>query len=807
MVNLSENIIPVAIEEEMRKSYIDYSMSVIVARALPDVRDGLKPVHRRVLFGMLDLGLRPTSAYKKSARIVGEVLGKYHPHGDSAVYDAMVRMVQDFSLRYPLVDGQGNFGSVDGDSAAAMRYTEARLAKITEEVIRDLEKDTVDFVPNFDDSLKEPSVLPSLLPTLLLNGAAGIAVGMATNIPPHNLSEIVDALAALISNPKIKPEKFLSYIKGPDFPTGATIFNEVGVKEYFKTGRGKITIKAKAYIEDMRGGRQRIVVTEIPYQVNKGSLLEKTADLVRNKKIDGISEIRDESDREGMRVVYELRKEVNAEKVLQALYKHTQLQTTFGVILLALVNGQPKVFNIKEMLQEFLNFRHDVILRRTKFELKKAEQRAHVLEGLKKALDNIDAIITIIKKSKNVDAAKKSLMRTFKFSDIQAQAILDMRLQRLTGLERKKIEMEYLELIKLIEKLRSLLDSKARRMQMVKTELLELKQKYGDARKTHIFGKTGNQSMAEMMKGDEFVVTLTHNGIINRYGVPQQEEKLVLSSLAPANDYIQYVDVALTIHRLYFFTNMGRCFALRTSFVPMVNNEENGTPLARLVPLKDKEIVVFFTKIDKFEEGMFVAFATQNGLVKRIPHSALSNISREGSVVLGNKDSDLVVSVEITNGEQDLFIASSNGYVIRFAESDVRDMGLQAGGVKGMEITTGEKVVKMIAIKGVNSSVLTFTTLGFGKRSELKEYSRIRRGGKGIINFKLSPKSGLVASVLEIQQNEMLLVATKKGKTKRVKAKTIKLMGRATQGTASIKVAQKDELDQSIYLPEVKAKN
>ena len=803
MDNLSENIVTVAIEEEMRKSYIDYSMSVIVARAIPDVRDGLKPVHRRVLFGMLGLGLSPTSAYKKSARIVGEVLGKYHPHGDAAVYDAMVRMAQDFSLLYPLVDGQGNFGSIDGDPAAAMRYTEARFSHIAQEVIRDIEKDTIDFVSNFDDSLKEPSVLPSLLPTLLVNGAAGIAVGMATNIPPHNLSEIIDALTALISRPSMKPEKFLDYISGPDFPTGATIFGNEGIKEYFKTGRGKLMVRAKAFIEEMKGARQRIVVTEIPYQVNKGALLEKTADLVRDKKIDGITEIRDESDREGMRIVYELRKEANAEKVLESLYKHTQLQTTFGVILLALVDGQPKVLSIKEMLQEFLDFRHDVILRRTKFELDKAEKRAHILEGLKKALDNIDEIIAIIKKSRNVESARNSLMKTFKFSEIQAQAILDMRLQRLTGLERKKIEMEYLELIKLIEKFKSLLASKARRMQLVKTELLELKVNYAETRKTQIFGKTGKKSITEMMKGDEYIVALSHSGIINRFPMPQPEEKLVLSEMVPADDYVEFVDVALTNHKLLAFTNLGNCYSLRPTFIPMVNDDESGTALGRLIQLQPKEKVVFFTKIDKFTEEKFIAIATQSGLVKKVAYSVLSNVDREGTVVIGLKDGDTVVSVEITSGEQDLLLASANGYAIRFNESDVRDMGLAAGGIKGMELGKDDVVIRMIVVQNEKSTLLALTSNGIAKRSDLNEYSRIRRGGKGIINFKVSEKTGPVRTILEIQKNEPVLLTTIKGKTKKVKAKSIKLMGRATQGIASIKVAQKDELLQAIYLPEI----
>ncbi|NOY57475.1 MAG: DNA gyrase subunit A [Calditrichaeota bacterium] len=807
MTNLSENIIPVAIEEEMRKSYIDYSMSVIVARALPDVRDGLKPVHRRVLYGMLDLGLRPNSAYKKSARIVGEVLGKYHPHGDSAVYDAMVRMVQDFSLRYPLVDGQGNFGSIDGDSPAAMRYTEAKLANIAEEVVRDIEKQTVDFVPNFDDSLKEPSVLPSLLPTLLVNGAYGIAVGMATNIPPHNLNEVIDALSALIESPKLKSESLLKYLKGPDFPTGATIFGDEGIKSYFETGRGKLMVRARAHVEDMRGGRERIIVTEIPYQVSKGTLLERSAALVRDKKLDGITEIRDESDREGMRVVFELRKEVNAEKVLENLYKHTQLQTTFGVILLALVNGQPKVMSVKEMLQEFLEFRHKVVLRRTKFDLDKAEKRAHILEGLKKALDNIDEIIAIIKKSKNVDTARRSLIKTFSFSEIQAQAILDMRLQRLTGLERRKIEQEYLALIKLIEKLKSLLASKSRRMQLVKTELQELKEKYGDERKTQIIGKTtGKVSLTEMMKEDENLITISLYGIIKRTLQSELEKEPALLKPASGKDFVERVHVSANSHRLLFFTNLGRSYVLRSSFIPMAGNGDHGISLQHLLRLNPEEKLVFSLETDKFDQEKFIFLTTKNGLVKRVAFSSLASVTKEGSAVIGLKEGDELIAATLTTGEEDILLASAGGQVVRFNEQDVRDMGLQAGGIKGIELAKDDFVVDMTNIKAKKSYLFTVTTLGFGKRSSLEEYGRIRRGGKGIINFKLSPKTGKVAGILEVKSNEPILLFSRKGKIKKLRAKSIKQMGRASQGEVVAKVPKNDEIVKCVFLPQVTVK-
>ncbi len=798
-----EKVIPVFIEEEMRNSYIDYSMSVIIARALPDVRDGLKPVHRRVLYGMLDLGLRPTSSYKKSARIVGEVLGKYHPHGDAAVYDAMVRMVQDFSLRYPLVDGQGNFGSVDGDSPAAMRYTEAKLTPIAEEVIRDLEKETVNFVANFDDTLKEPSVLPSLLPTLLVNGASGIAVGMATNIPPHNLSEVVDALTAVIDKPELKPEALHAYVKGPDFPTGAVIYGGEGINEYFKTGRGKLTVRAKAHMEDMSGSRQRIVVTEIPYQVNKVALIERVSALVREKKLDGISEIRDESDREGMRIVFELRREVDASGILKELYKHTQMQTTFGVILLALVNGQPKVLNLKQMLVEFLNFRHEVILRRTKFELDKAEKRAHILEGLKIALDNIDEIVALIRKSRDVDTARTNLMKTFKLSEIQAQAILDMRLQRLTGLERKKIEQEYLELIKLIEKLKSLLASKSLRMQLVKEELIAIKQKYGDNRRTQIIADTGKKSFDALMAEEEMVITISYRGKITRYSLGEFQSLDEGIKTGESNDFIESIFASANSHSILFFTQKGRCYSLRTSFVPLATNTENGATLTKLLNLSNEEKLVSFIEVSKFDEKQSLFLTTKQGLVKKVALSEFGKIKDKGVVAIGLKADDELVSVGATNGQDEVIIATTNGKAIRFSSEEVREMGLAASGIKGMNLEKEDAVVGMIPILHQDATILSVTSLGYGKRSLLTEYSTIGRGGKGIVNYKVSPKVGGIIGILGVQESDQILLITKKGKQKRIKAKDIKVTGRASQGGAIANIVQGDAVTKIKIFPKL----
>ena len=793
----NEKIVPVFIEEEMRNSYIDYSMSVIVARALPDVRDGLKPVHRRVLFGMLDLGLRPGSAYKKSARIVGEVLGKYHPHGDSAVYDTMVRLVQDFSMRYPLVDGQGNFGSIDGDAAAAMRYTEARLAAIADQVLRDIEKDTVDFIPNFDDSLKEPSILPSLLPTLLVNGASGIAVGMATNMPPHNLTEVIDALVAVIDNPKLTATGIKKYLIGPDFPTGALIYGDQEIDSYFKTGRGKLTVRARVHIEDMHGQRQRIIVTEIPYQVNKSSLIEKIASLVRDKKLDGISEIRDESDREGMRIVFELKKDVSTEKILKGLYQHTQMQTTFGVILLALVNGEPKILSIKEILDEFLKFRHEIILRRTKFELDKAEKRAHILLGLIIALDNIDEVIAIIKKSRNVDTARSALMKKFKLSEIQAQAILDMRLQRLTGLERKKIQDEYRELVKLIKELKALLQSKTKRMQLVKKELLELKEQFGDSRKTQIISKTGKNVVKELMQEEESIIISYNTGIIKRFLLHEFKENG--EKLASSNSIAESALRTANSHFLLFFSNKGNCYHLRTSFIPLASKNENGTQVEKLLHLHNNEKIINILPTSRFEEDKFIFFSTREGLVKKVSLASLAKPKEGGQTVLSLKDNDEMISAFQTNGSNDIIMATSNGMAIRFNEQDVRDMGLSAGGIKGITLSKDDSVVSVLPVLIDKSCLLTITSNGFGKKSEITEYSTIKRSGKGLVNYKMSGKVGKIISAHEVTDKDQIVLITKKQKLKKQKIKDIKLMGRATQGTIIATLAKQDSFEKTIH--------
>jgi len=795
MIEENSKVIPVYIEEEMKKSYIDYSMSVIISRAIPDVRDGMKPVHRRVLYGLHELGLSPNSAYKKSARIVGEVLGKYHPHGDTAVYDTMVRLAQDFSMRYPLVDGQGNFGSVDGDSAAAMRYTEARLTNIAQEVLRDLEKDTVDFVPNFDETLQEPSVLPSLLPNLLVNGAYGIAVGMATNIPTHNLNEVIDALTALISNPKLRPSTLRKYLQGPDFPTGGIIYGDKGIDEYFKTGRGKMTVRARAHVEEMRGGRERIVVTEIPYQVNKASLQEKAAKLVRDKKLEGITEIRDESDREGMRVVFELRKDIDSTKMLKELFKHTQMETTFGVIMLSLVNGQPKTLNMKDVLTEFLNFRHDVVLRRTRYELDKAEKRAHILEGYLIALDNIDEVIAIIKKSRSVDTARRNLMKRFKLSEVQAQAILDMRLQRLTGLERKKIQDEYRDLLKLIERLKSLLASKALRMQLIKDELQELKEKYGDARRTQIVSSKAKQksgSLQELIREDQTIVTISHKGTISRFSVSDYEIDKNLIHFS-GTDFTQYTFLSANSHHLLFFTNRGRCHPLRTSFVPMINGS-SGADLNRLLQLQKGETIVDVHEIDSFDENRFVTMASQQGQIKRMNLSTLST-SKEGSfAVMSLKDTDKVVSSVITSGKNDVLMATAHGMAIRFSEQNVRDMGLTAAGVRGIALDKDDTVVSLIPLTKKKSSLFTVTNLGYGKRSALSEYAAKNRAGKGIINFRVTESVGKVVSVLEVQNKDSIFLITRKHRVKRLRAKSVKLTGRNSKPAALASFAKGDEL-------------
>ena len=793
MATTNEKIIPVDIEDEMKGSYIDYSMSVIVARALPDVRDGLKPVHRRVLFGMQDLGLASNRAYKKSARIVGEVLGKYHPHGDSAVYDTMVRMAQDFSMRYPLVDGQGNFGSVDGDSPAAMRYTEARLARIAEEMLKDLQKNTVDFVPNFDETLKEPSVLPALVPNLLVNGTSGIAVGMATNIPPHNLTEVVDGTIALIDDETLTVEKLMKYIKAPDFPTGGIIYGYEGVKDAYTKGRGRITVRARAAIETGKNDRQSIVVSEIPYQVNKANLIEKIADLVNEKKLEDIADIRDESDRDGMRIVIELKREANAEVILNNLYKHTSMQTTFGVIMLALVDGRPKVLTLKEMLRHFIDHRNEVIVRRSKFELDEAEKRAHILEGYIIALDNIDAIIKLIKASRDVDTARTGLMKKFKLSEIQAKAILDMRLQRLTGLERKKIEDEYRETIKLIERLKSILKSKQLQLEIIKKELLDLKQEYGDERRTEIVYTAEEFSIEDMIAEEQVVVTVSHGGFVKRFPVSGYRRQTrggrgSTGATTKEDDFIELLLVAGTHEYLMLFTTTGRCYWLKVHEIPEAGRASRGKSIVNLIAKQAEESIASYVSVKNFTDPLFVVMVTERGTIKKTPLTEFGNPRRGGIAAIGLSKGDRLIDVRLTDGKQDIVIGTRSGMAIRFHESEVRPMGRTAAGVRAITLGKHDRVVGSIGLRRTDTSILIATELGYGKRSETGEYRVSHRGGKGIITVKTTEKTGPMIAITEVMETDDVVIVTNGGKIIRQHASDIRVAGRNTQGVRLIRL-------------------
>ncbi len=806
MATLNEKIIPVDIEDEMKGSYIDYAMSVIVARALPDVRDGLKPVHRRVLYGMQDLGLASNRAYKKSARIVGEVLGKYHPHGDTAVYDTMVRMAQDFSMRYLLVDGQGNFGSVDGDSPAAMRYTEARLTKYAEDMLKDLEKDTVLFTPNFDDTLKEPSVLPALAPNLLVNGTSGIAVGMATNIPPHNLTEVVDGCLAVIDDPKLADEKLIKYIKAPDFPTGGIIYGYDGVKDAYRTGRGRIVIRAKANIETGKNDRQSIIVTEIPYQVNKASLIEKIADLVSDKKLEDISDVRDESDRDGLRIVIELKRDATAEVVLNNLYKYTQMQTTFGVIMLALVEGRPQVLTLRQILDNFISHRNEIIIRRSKFELNEAEKRAHILEGYIIALDNIDEIIKLIKKSKDVDAAKDGLMKKFKLSEIQSKAILDMRLQRLTGLERKKIEEEYRDLLKKIEKLKSILASKKLQMQIIKEELVELKTKYGDERRTNIIYDYEEFSIEDMIAEEDVVITISHNGFIKRFpvsGYRRQSRggKGVTGAATREDDFLEHMFIASTHNYILFFTDKGRCYWLKVFEIPEANRLARGKSIVNLLQKQTDENIAAFVNVSGFDEKMHVIMVTEKGQVKKTSLSEFSNPRKTGITAITLKKGDVVRDVKLTDGSQDIVIGTMNGLAIRFNEKEARAMGRTASGVRAVKLSKGDKVVGAVAIRRAKTTILIATENGYGKRSELDEYRISHRGGKGVITVKATDKTGKMVAIKEVYDKDDIVVVTEQGMIIRQSASMIRVTGRNAQGVRLIKLDEKDSITALAIVP------
>ncbi len=798
MTTIFEKVVPVSLEEEMKSSYIDYAMSVIVARALPDVRDGLKPVHRRVLFGMHELGVPHNKPYKKSARIVGEVLGKYHPHGDSAVYDSMVRMVQDFSLRYPLVDGQGNFGSVDGDSPAAMRYTEARLARIADEMLRDLDKNTVSFVNNFDESLQEPTVLPSYLPNLLVNGASGIAVGMATNIPPHNLGEIITGLVAIIDNPKLKPEELMKYVKAPDFPTGGIIYGYEGVKEAFLTGRGRIVIRAKANIEVLKNDRENIVITEIPYQVNKATLIEKIAELVRDGKIDGISNIRDESDRDGMRIVIELKRDGQPALTLNQLFKHTQMQVTFGVIMLALVNGVPKVLTLQQMMQYFLEHRMDVLIKRTKFDLDAAERRAHILEGYIIALDNIDAVIQTIKKSRDAETAKVNLMKKFKLSEIQAKAILDMRLQRLTGLERQKIEDEYKEVIKFIEKLKGILTNEKKRWQIIREELLTLKERYADERRTSIERELKEFNLEDIIAEEDVVVTISHAGFIKRFPVSGYRKqgrggKGVTGAGTREEDFIEHMFVASTHHYIMFFTDRGKCYWLKVHEIPEGGRATKGRSILNLIEKDKEENITAFVTVKEFTDDKYIVMATEKGTVKKTVLSAYSNIRRGGINAIKLAAGDRLIEAKLSEGKNDIIIGTKGGMAIRFNEKDVRDMGRTATGVRGIRLAKKDVVIGMIVVRNA-TTLMVVTDRGFGKRSEIEDYRLTKRGGKGVITVKTSDKNGKLIAIKEVNDSDELVIITTGGMVIRQSVKELRTMGRNTQGVRLIRLNDKDEI-------------
>jgi DNA gyrase subunit A len=793
-----ENIVTRYLEDEMRDSYIDYSMSVIVSRALPDVRDGLKPVHRRILYAMKDLNLAHNRSYKKSARLVGEVMGKYHPHGDTAIYDAVVRLAQDFSMRSPIVDGQGNFGSVDGDPAAAMRYTEVRMTEVAGELLKDIEKDTVDFTPNFDDTLQEPTVLPCNFPNLLVNGSSGIAVGMATNIPPHNLGEIVDGAMALIDNPDIDISGLMEHIKAPDFPTGGIIFGMEGVKSAFETGRGRVLIRARVSFEKQPNGRENIIVSEIPYQVNKSSLIEKIVLLAKDKKITGISDIRDESDRDGMRIFIELKRDTYPEVVLNQLYKHTQMQWTFGVIMLALVDGAPKVLNLKSMIQHFIDHRQVVIVRRTKFELSEAEKRAHILEGLKIALDNIDEIVELIKKSKSPDEAKSKLMTRFKLSEIQAKSILEMRLQRLTGLEQEKIENEYKDTIQLIEKLRSILESKQLRMEIIKEDLLRLKDKYANQRRTDIITDYSEFSIEDMIAEEDMVITISHHGFIKRlpvsgYRRQHRGGRGSTGATTKEEDYVEHIFISSTHHYILFFTEKGRCHWLKVHEIPLGGKAAKGRAIINLLEKEKTDKLRTFVTVKDFDPDKHIIMATRLGIVKKTPLSAYSHPRRGGINAITIRENDQLIEAELTDGSQDVVLGTYHGKAIRFKETDSRPMGRTASGVTGIRLRENDYVVGMVVIKR-DTTLMVVTENGYGKRSNMQDYRITKRGGKGIITIKTTEKVGNMVTIQEVVDEDDLMIITVKGVIIRLKVQGVNIIGRNTQGVRLIRLDDGDRI-------------
>ncbi|MEN9420761.1 MAG: hypothetical protein RLZZ107_235 [Bacteroidota bacterium] len=806
-----EKIIQINIEDEMKSAYIDYSMSVIVSRALPDVRDGFKPVHRRVLYGMQDLGVYSNRPYKKSARIVGEVLGKYHPHGDSSVYDTMVRMAQPWSLRYPLVDGQGNFGSVDGDSPAAMRYTEARLRKIAEEMLDDLEKETVDFRPNFDDSLEEPTVLPTKIPNLLVNGAAGIAVGMATNMAPHNLTEVIDGTIAYIDNKEITAEELLQFIKAPDFPTGGIIYGYEGVRDALLTGRGRVVIRGKAEIEE-ENGREQIIVTEIPYQVNKAEMIKKIAELVNDKKIEGISDLRDESDRNGMRVVFEIKRDAIANVVLNKLYKFTQLQTSFSVNNICLVDGRPRLLNVRELIEQFVEFRHEVVIRRTRFDLRKAEERAHILEGLIIASDNIDEVIEIIKSSASPDDARDRLATRFGLSDIQTRAIVDMRLRQLTGLEQDKLRAEFDELMKLIADLKDILDKEERRMQIIKDELIDIRAKYGDERRSQIEYSASEMRMEDLIADEEVVVTISHAGYIKRtnlaeYKVQNRGGMGSKGSATRDQDFLEHLFVATNHNYLLIFTEKGRCFWMRVYEIPEGNKTSKGRAIQNLINIPQDDKVKAYVKVldltDKdYVENNFIVMCTKQGVIKKTSLEAYSRPRSNGINAIGIRENDELLEAKLTNGSNEIVLATSEGRAIRFNEATVRPMGRNASGVRGVTLTSASDcVIGMICVEDIFSTILVVSEKGYGKRTFLNDpedqepvYRITNRGGKGVKTLNITDKTGKLLSIQNVFDEDDLMIITKSGVTIRMHVDTIRTMGRAAQGVKLINLKSNAEI-------------
>lgn len=800
-----EKIIPINIEDEMRGAYIDYSMSVIISRALPDVRDGLKPVHRRVLYGMSELGVSYNKSYKKSARIVGEVLGKYHPHGDSSVYDTMVRMAQDWSLRYPLVDGQGNFGSVDGDSPAAMRYTEARLKRLADELLGDLDKETVDFQPNFDDSLEEPSVMPAKFPNLLVNGTTGIAVGMATNMAPHNLTEVVSGIIAYLENSDITIAELMEHVLAPDFPTGGTIYGYEGVKQAFETGRGRIVVRAKAHFETLASGKEQIIITEIPYMVNKASMIEKTAALINEKRIEGIADLRDESDRDGMRIVYDLKRDAMPNVVLNQLYRYTQLQSSFGVNNVCLVKGRPMTLNLKELIHYFVDHRADVVVRRTRYELAEAQKRAHILEGLLIALDHLDEVIALIRGSRDGEVARGQLIERFSLSEVQARAILDMRLQRLTGLERDKIVQEYDELMKLVDYLKSVLASEEMQRQIIKDELIDIRERYGDKRRTAIEYAGGDFSMEDMIADESMVITISNDGYIKRTPLAEYRSQGrggvgARGAGSKQDDFTEHLFVATTHEYLLFFTELGRVFWLKVYEVPEGGKNAKGRPIQNLIEIPREDSVRSVLNVrglrdPDYLENTYLMFCTEQGTVKKTPLEAYSRPRTAGINAITINEGDRLLDVRLTNGNSEIVVALRSGRAVRFPEGKVRSMGRTAAGVRGITLASDtDRVVGMVCVSDPTQELLVVSENGYGKRSELDEYRITNRGGKGVQAMKITEKTGALVAIKDVNDTDDLMIINKSGLTIRLRVADLRIIGRATQGVRLLKINEGDEI-------------